>query len=335
MPWTYTSCAACCINMGCGNPKVPPTELTAVADLTGSCPQAANNVLTVTVPGSFPTCEELCTGNPCYCVYSWIIADADRVACQPFIDHVYLDCRDAPGAYPLAEGCDHVRYQKRIWYAEIGVTAATVLPGPTPILSFIDAGTGHVWCNEQQADCTFVYVDRGAGPCPDSRCRYDCPPCRNCPEHRQRRCDLGLECCGTGGCPPAPRCPDEAFLPCSGPCYPCSHQWVETPTTIDQSCAGCTLSYSSRTYMFWGYACSGSVTIEGCNPTACPPDPLNYSDFYLNFNCTDDSLTFSCPATGEMLVLRRKLPPNQGLIAEMVRRMPAGQVAELLRKLEG
>jgi hypothetical protein len=326
--WPFTSCSACCAIMNCGGG--PVTELTAVADLTGSCPQAANTVLTVTVAGSFPTCEELCTGNPCYCVFSWIIPDADRVACRPFIDHVYLDCRDA-GPLALAENCDHVRYHNRIWYAEIGVTAADVL-ARVPNLCFIDAVTGQMYCKVQ--DCgTCLFVDTPVTEPPADPCCPTCPPCFNCASHIAARCAANLQCCGTGGCPPAPPCPDEAFLPCSGPCYPCSHQWVSTPTTIDQDCAGCTLSYSSRTYLFWGYACSASTTIEGCNPTSCPPDPLNYSDFYLNFNCTDDSLTFTCPATGEILRLRRRLPPNKGLIAEMVRRMPAGQVAELLRKV--
>jgi hypothetical protein len=35
-----------------------------------------------------------------------------------------------------------------------------------------------------------------------------------------------------------------------------------------------------------------------------------------------------------MLRLKRKLPPNRALIAEMVRRMPAERVAELLKGLE-
>jgi hypothetical protein len=336
MPWTFTQCAKCCLNMGCGDPKVPPLELTAVADVTGSCPEAANNVLSVTVTNGGYTCEDVCAGSPtfCDCIFSWIIDDADRPSCVPYIDHIFLQCQDPAAGLELAEGCDHVRYHHGIWYAEIGITAASVAPGHRPGC-FTDVDTGQLYC--QKLNCTtclfefFPVSSIPTDPCAD--CGTACSPCYDCPSHNQRRCEAGMVCCGTGGCPPAPECADGAFHPCEGPCYPCPGQWVTTPTPLPQTCGNCSVDYTSRTYKFWAYACSASISIEGCNPTACPPDVKNYGDFYLNFNCTDDSLTFSCPG-GMMLRLRRKLPPNRALIAEMVRRMPAERVAELLKGLE-
>jgi hypothetical protein len=334
MPWTFTQCAKCCINMGCGDPKAPPLELTAVADVTGSCPEAANNILSVTVTSGGYTCEDLCAGSPtfCDCIFSWIIDDADRPSCVPYIDHIFLQCQDPAAGLELAEGCDHVRYHHGIWYAEIGVTAASVAPGHRPGC-FTDADTGQMYCQQLNCDtCTFEFQPVSSIPAdPCANCP-DCPPCYDCPSHAVRRCELGMVCCGTGGCEAAPPCSDSGFRPCEGPCFPCPSQWVTTPTPLPQTCGGCTVDYTSRTYKFWAYACSASIAIKGCNPTACPPDPDNYGNFYLQFSCTDDSLTFHC--AGMMLRLRRKLPPNRALIAEMVRRMPAERVAELLKGLE-
>src|SRR4051812_5324252 len=105
--YKYSQWSKCCLFQNCAGE--PPLELTAVADLSGSCPEAANNILTVTVSGSTNTCDDLCSGAACDAFMSWIIDDADRLTCQPFMDHIFVQCRDDNGL-PLAEGCDHVRY---------------------------------------------------------------------------------------------------------------------------------------------------------------------------------------------------------------------------------
>jgi hypothetical protein len=326
--WPFTNCSDCCPIMNCDGQ--PVSDLAFTASVAGSCPQAAVTVLTGTATGGLITCEEYCTGNPCLCAFVYNIDPAAIPDCQPVIGHVTLRCEDA-GYQPLASGCDHVRYQKKIWYGEVGVLSADLVAGPAHNCPAGPVGSPETF-PFQDADCVWQCLE--GGPFPNDGCNMDCPPCAPC--HKPARCAANLECCGSTGCPKCSPCIVEGgtLPPCTAECDPqCSHCWATaTGDPVMKSCAGCTFSYSQRIYHFWGATCPPD-TIKGCNPTGCPPDPDNYSSFYIKFDCGDDWLEFRCPITGEMVRLHRRLPPNRKLIAELVRRMPAERVAELLRKL--
>lgn len=288
--------------MGCGAPKEWPTELDFVASVGGSCPEAFNSTISGTaVHGALPTCLELEEADPprcvnCACLYVWEIDPGDIPLCGPYIQAVVLECGlriggedEIPVLGPIV-GCDHLRYEKYYWHAMIVVHRAhTVRPGPIgcplPPIGSEDPPT----YPQQQADCTWDCVE--GGPFPNGGCNLSCPPCYSC-----HICvSSGDEfCCGTDGCD---ECEDTET--CPPICVNCWHYFSGSAGTIDPSCPSYCggASVDGRLYEWYGTDCNPPNAIEGCNPTSCPPDPLNTGDFYAYFGCGDeDFIEWTCPA---------------------------------------
>lgn len=311
--WKKQPCDECCLGLNCGldesGNRIFPTNLSFVASVTGSCPQADNAVqsgLMTFGPNPSETtrgpylCDDLTedgceTGWPqfCGCFWSWFIPEADVPLCGPYIEYVILWCQPK-GLLDLPTTCPHVKYEHALWYIEIQVRRAAVLH-PAPPGCAIDAGTGQMSCYVQNCEtCLFEFIE--VDGVPDDPCCPTCPPCFNCTSHNTQRCELNAECCGTTGCGP---CVCGGIgPPCYNDCTQC-RKCIEippgTPEIADPSCPVPCGGYVMYRYHYWVDACDSADDVKGCNATSCPPDDKNTGQFFLHIGCDEnDYVEFAC-----------------------------------------
>lgn len=327
-------CSACCVNHGClnvdGTKDYNPSSLQFNLSIAGSCPHGGKITAsgTLTRDGPDSTCADLISdGNcnrACGCSYSWTIADADIPPCGAYIYSANISCVILAG-YNLLASCPHVAQKVgnwkgvAAWTASVQVNRTDQLVEAIAIPCFV-GDDDVVTCFDRIQSCDDCSVWTNGDPHTDGTARAYC--CCTCP-----RCNSTCNApCGSGSQGDAHGCPLPAdFVGACCQTEDCAGEYIDIschdpdthvvincgPDPAEGCLAACGPIFKTRRYSWIFMGCRSPDDEKGCQPTACPPDPKNYGDFYVKIadypifdefgvflntapNCVGDFLEVGC-----------------------------------------